>query len=123
MKTIKGIRNEAIRQRTRVYINGKQLSLKKSLEYVRIGYSGFEWGYGGAGPQQLSFAILLELTNEYIAHALCGSFAEEFVAKLPKGNFEIPIEAAMRAIGKVSNNPSDPLYFAHKEKYKERYQS
>jgi len=96
---IKGFRVKAPYCKHRIYIDGKRLSFRKSLKYIRIGYTGFEWGYGGAGPQQLAFAILLELTNEKIARTLLLEFTQRFVSKLPpKQNFSIPIEKAIRVI-------------------------
>lgn len=120
---LKGVRIYKGYSHHRVYINGKQISWKRSLEYIRIGYTGFDWGYGGAGPQQLAFAILLELTNEKVAYALCTSFTKEFVEKLPRTNFAVPLKNVLKAIEKAAKHPIDPLYKPHKEKYKERYQS
>lgn len=34
--------------------------LPLGLEHVRHSPTGFEWGYGGSGPAQLAFAILLD---------------------------------------------------------------
>lgn len=88
----------------RVYVDGKRLSYKKTLKYIRIGYTGFEWGYGGAGPQQLAFAMLLELTNEKIARTLLVEFTNRFVSKLPRDkNFSVPKEEVLKIIEECSH--------------------
>lgn len=95
---IKGIINPETCQ-ARVYINGKQISLKKSLKIFRSNVNSFMWGYGGAGPTQLSFALLYELTNEKIARSLCESFKYEFIAKLHQfENWQISENKLMKII-------------------------
>lgn len=47
-----------------VWLNGKKLSLKKSLAIVNKSPTGFNWGYAGSGPSQLAFAIALELFDD-----------------------------------------------------------
>ena len=39
------------------------LSLEKSLQVVDHAPDGFQWGYNGSGPAQLSAAILYEVTS------------------------------------------------------------
>ena len=41
-----------------------KLSLEKSLQIVDHSPDGFQWGYNGSGPAQLSAAILYELTDD-----------------------------------------------------------
>ena len=41
-----------------------QLSLEKSLQVVDPSPDGFQWGYNGSGPAQLSTAILNEVTDD-----------------------------------------------------------
>ena len=41
-----------------------QLSLEKSLQIVDHAPDGFQWGYMGSGPAQLSAAILNEVTGD-----------------------------------------------------------
>lgn len=47
-----------------VEIDGVRLDPAPSLKHVRHSPDGFEWGYGGSGPAQLAFAILLHLTGD-----------------------------------------------------------
>lgn len=35
-------------------------ALRPGFEFVKHSPSGFEWGYGGSGPAQLAFALLLD---------------------------------------------------------------
>src|SRR4249920_514343 len=45
----------------------------------------FNWGYGGAGPRALAWAILYETCGDVeVATILCQRFKWAFVAKLPK---------------------------------------
>lgn len=60
----------------------KELKPEESLKYVRHSPDGFAWGYGGSGPSQLAFAILLELYNPDIAKRYYQNFKWAFVAKL-----------------------------------------
>ena len=113
---LKGIRSDKPwpHNKNRVYINGKQLSWKRSFKYLQKSISGFEWGYGGTGPQQLAFAILLELTTEDIARKLYYSFTEEFISKLPTTqNFSVSQELVEKAIKKASKNPANYFYTPH----------
>ena|SRR5579872_5629706 len=110
---LKGIRSDKPWpfNKHRVYINGKQLSWKRSFKYLQKSISGFEWGYGGAGPQQLAFAILLALTTEDIARKLYYSFTEDFVSKLPTTqNFSVTQELVEKAISRASKNPANYFY-------------
>jgi len=45
----------------RVWLNGKELHPKRSQKVWNHSPDGFNWGYGGSGPAQLSLAICLEL--------------------------------------------------------------
>jgi hypothetical protein len=44
-----------------VWLNGKKLSLSKSLKVVNHSPTGFSWGYMGSGCAQLALAICIEL--------------------------------------------------------------
>ena len=41
-----------------------KLSLEKSLQIADHSPDGFQWGYSGSGPAQLSAAILYEITED-----------------------------------------------------------
>ncbi|MDZ4230390.1 MAG: DUF6166 domain-containing protein [Dehalococcoidales bacterium] len=68
---------EADRAVTKEYL----LPLKPSLELYNHSPSGFQWGYGGSGPAQLSLAILLDLTgNPKKAMSLHQEFKRHLIA-------------------------------------------
>ena len=57
------------------------LSPSRSLRYVNHSPTGFSWGYGGSGPAQLAFALLLDATNSArIASRFYQKFKREKVA-------------------------------------------
>ena len=45
--------------RTQVFVDGKELKPHASQKVLNHSPDGFEWGYSGSGPAQLSLAILL----------------------------------------------------------------
>lgn len=63
-----------------VILDGKQLFPKRSFKYVNHSPTGFAWGYGGSGPSQLAFAILLEAkVKPEVAMALHHYFKDDFL--------------------------------------------
>ena len=62
--------------------NGIRTNVPRRL--VRHSPSGFEWGYLGSGPADLSLNILLLFTSEEAADALYQTFKSEFVANVPR---------------------------------------
>lgn len=50
---------------------------------------GFEWGYGGSGPAQLSLAILLDHFSCDLAVLLHQRFKSEIIAKLARDGWTI----------------------------------
>ncbi|MBI2542997.1 MAG: hypothetical protein HYW24_02320 [Candidatus Aenigmarchaeota archaeon] len=79
-----------------VTIDGKRLPLQESLMFVNISPAGFSWGYGGAGPSQLAFAILARYTSHELAGAYYSDFKNDVIAKLPKSDFELPVDEVRR---------------------------
>lgn len=64
------------------------LPLAPSLKEVNHSPTGFEWGYGGSGPHQLAFAILLDLGFEAgTCHRLYAEFCRQLIASAPRGNW------------------------------------
>lgn len=51
---------------------------------VRHSPTGIEWGYGGSGPADLAFSVLLALTDEPAANALYHRFKHEVVTAVPE---------------------------------------
>jgi hypothetical protein len=65
-------------------LNGQPFDHARSFQYVKHSPDGFSWGYGGSGPSQLAFGILLEETNDAdFALKHYHRFMGEFIARLP----------------------------------------
>lgn len=76
-----------------VWLNGKKLSLKRSLQVVNKSPTGFSWGYGGSGPAQLAAAICLELYGKQdFKKSLYQDFRADHIDNLPQTDFETEIE-------------------------------
>lgn len=63
--------------------SGDQLEVEPSLSIENHSPSGFQWGYRGSGPRQLSIALLLHHTQDpefAAAHSL--EFMRRFVARI-----------------------------------------
>ncbi len=79
-----------------------KLSLEKSFEVVQHSPTGFQWGYQGSGPAQLSAAILYEVTDDpEIARSYYQTFKFDHVAKWGE-TFEISKQEVLnwlRAVG------------------------
>ncbi len=52
-------------------------------------HTGFEWGYGGAGPHDLALSILGEVCGTSYAEKLRGRFVDEVISRLPHEGFEL----------------------------------
>lgn len=87
-RTIKGLWQSA-----EVFIHDRPLPLKESLKSYPRSPLGFSWGYKGAGPAQLAYAILLDYTNDPdLALAYHHYFKDDVISKLPYGrDFELPL--------------------------------
>lgn len=56
--------------------------------------NGFNWGYFGSGPAQLSLAILLELTSKEIALKNYNQFKLNVISKLHQADFDVEIDVS-----------------------------
>jgi len=62
----------------------RKLSVLPSLRLADHSPTGFEWGYNGSGPLQLSLAMILDSTfDEAFALANYAEFAQEIIGLLP----------------------------------------
>jgi len=68
-----------------VYLNGKKLAIKKSLERSKMS-SEFNWGYPGSGAAQLALAICLEIYGKDARFDFM-KFKFDYIATLPQSNF------------------------------------
>lgn len=67
----------------KVWLNGKELDLKKSLKVKYHSPTGFSWGYKGQGTKQLSIAIGLTIYDRKLALETYLDINERIVSKLP----------------------------------------
>lgn len=89
MNTIKCIRTE---DEVIAFVDGEELDFQKSLKYVNHSPTGFEFGYYGSGPAQLSFAILSKVVGPDIAKKYYMDFKDEVVAKFKNDIVEKEID-------------------------------
>lgn len=94
MTTIQLTRDRYGVARNAIQIDGDTLRPLESLRHVNHSPDGFEWGYGGSGPMQLAFAILLHVTGDpEFARECYSSFCQTQVALWPRtGNHDIEID-------------------------------
>ena len=86
---------KGIAKTRKIFLNGSELSPKKSQGYLNLSPSGFGWGDTGPASAQLALAILLEHYSVPIA-ALTeyDEFSQRFIASLKTGeDFDIEIHA------------------------------
>lgn len=84
MKTYEFFRDEV--GEPTVYVDGEPLPLY--TEVANHSPCGFEWGYAGSGPHQLSLALLIDLTGcKETAKRVHGKFTRKVIAKETEDNF------------------------------------
>lgn len=92
----------------------ERLTPERSLELANHSPSGFEWGYGGSGPAQLSLALLVDYTDEEdVALAHYTEFKNKVVSQLnctgPDGPWRLTgsdIDAVLRKTANEAVAPS-----------------
>ena len=73
-----------------VFHNKEILSPKESQKLVNHSPTGFEWGYCGSGPAQLSLAILLSHTkDQHLALDMYNKFLFDVISKIHSTDWEI----------------------------------
>lgn len=75
-------------QSRRVWLNGKELSPKRSQKVMNHSPDGFMWGYGGSGPAQLALAICIELFGQAAARKIYQDFKFKLIGGLPQTDFD-----------------------------------
>ncbi|MFC7114026.1 DUF6166 domain-containing protein [Natronoarchaeum sp. GCM10025703] len=74
-------------QECTVRVDGEPLDTRYDL--LSASPSGFEWGYGGSGPAQLSIALLAHAYDEEFAVDHYQSFKREIVSELPENGWTL----------------------------------
>ncbi len=80
MNTYSGVHSD--QEWYQVSKNGEGFDPSPSLAIVNHSPDGFSWGYGGSGPNQLGFAILLEEVGQMPALQYYRQFTQEVIAHL-----------------------------------------
>jgi len=75
-----------------VLLNDEILNAHYSQRIMNHSPDGFNWGYGGSGPAQLSLAILLEYLPIKEALSIYQDFKFSVVAGFPQTNFSKDID-------------------------------
>ena len=70
-----------------VTVNGDILEAASNIRDFKS--EGFEWGYEGAGPRQLSFAILNHCFDEKTAFANYRAFLTNVIAEIQEDNWSL----------------------------------
>jgi len=78
---------KGIQAKNELYINGKKLSLARSLKVRNHSPAGYNWGYSGSGPAQSALAILLEYVDAKTAGTYYQDLKFGWVAGLPQTDF------------------------------------
>ena len=73
----------------RVWLNGNELRPGFSQSIYNHSPDGFNWGYLGSGPAQLSLALCLELFPIELAKRVYQKIKFGLIALLPQGDFRI----------------------------------
>lgn len=84
-----------------VLVDGKELPLGPSLKLRRHSPTGFQWGYAGSGPAQLSLALLLAAgVQTQDAEDLYQAFKFQHVQRWPNNmDFELELDLQAWVLG------------------------
>jgi len=77
-----------------VYLNNKPLDPVESQQIRNHSPDGFNWGYGGSGPAQLSLSVLLECFDKDVALRNYQKFKNDVIAGLPNSDFDVKIDVS-----------------------------
>ncbi len=75
-----------------IWIDGKPLYHRRSLQVRNHSPTGFAWGYTGSGPAQLALGLLLVYWLPRHAEEYYQQFKEVFIATLPQTDFTVEVE-------------------------------
>ena len=109
MKTYQGRREGAA---VIVTVDGRRLNPR--LDLRNHSPTGFEWGYAGSGPAQLSLALLVDhFGDPERALAMYQEFKRAVVAKLPYPGWTLDSAHITEALERLSPMPSIPVDEGH----------
>ncbi len=102
MKVYSGRREGA---RVTVTVDGQALDPRRDLRDFRA--SGFEWGYQGSGPSQLSLAILADHADAQTALGNYRQFVQVVIAEIEADSWSLTSEEIDRRISQTTIVPMD----------------
>jgi len=73
----------------KVKVDGQELDLRRSLKVLSKSPTGFNWGYGGAGPSQFAFALLYKYLPADIALEYYQDLKFSYIGGLPQSDFTV----------------------------------
>lgn len=94
--------NAPVGHRIEVTAGGEAMDYRYDL--LSASPSGFEWGYGGSGPAQLSVALLAHALNDEVALDFYQQFKREVVSQLPERGWELTAGDVRRWHAEVTGN-------------------
>jgi DNA-binding transcriptional regulator YiaG len=81
------------------YVTYKEVELSTHLSLFNHSRDGFDWGYMGSGPLQLSFCILYEVAGEEIAKRYKTEYAKEVISKITSKDWNIEAKDVKSWVG------------------------
>lgn len=97
-------RYEGTRFRGHVLVTVNERELDPRLDLHNHSPNGFEWGYDGSGPAQLSLAILADhLPHPHLALSLYQDFKREIVSGLPHERWSLTTSDIERTLARIQN--------------------
>lgn len=98
MKTYEGMRGES-RAIVTVIADGVRKELDPRFEIRNHSPTGFEWGYGGSGPAQLSLALLADhFEDDFKAQKIYQDFKFKIIVRFDQGEWKLTTDDINLAI-------------------------
>lgn len=89
--------------------DGEEAALPPRLDLWNHSPAGFNWGYGGSGPAQLSLALLADaLGDDERASRLHQDFKWEVVSRLPRAEWQLLPEDVQAAAERLEAERGQP---------------
>ena len=92
-------------ERVTVTVDGQPLDAR--LDLRDFGAAGFEWGYEGSGPSQLSLAILAEHAGPQAALGGYRQFVQTIIAEIETDTWQLSSEDIDQRIAQTAIVPMD----------------
>lgn len=98
-------------------VYGSEGVLQPRLDIRNHSPAGFNWGYGGSGPAQLSLAILADAVGDELAELLYQQFKEDFTSRWKGNEWSLSLYAVQQwVLEKVTDGKSNVVARLHEER-------